>query len=305
MSQAGRARRMDRQHSIPGGASEKFAMNLRIFRIVFFALLNYPLFITTLRIAKCKSRRQKVMAGFLIFLRTKPYSMTTKTQITRFSFALLLCLVIFNSCKKEDSQDVNQDKIYAEYELYYDKASDKTYASAIFKFSNVWGTNLQLTSPSEVKFNNDVIPYDPVFAYYRKEYAGLVTSGTFYFKDTDGTTYTNPVSNADVISFPAVDTIHNAGSYTFNWVGDSVLSNHWIELYMDGTAQNNAELFIQYTLNSKNFVLAANRLQNLGTGNAISSLTRVRETVAPAVTSAGGKIRGKYHAQNKTIYITP
>src|SRR5262245_21459177 len=97
-----------------------------------------------------------------------------KTKLLK-PIALLTILSTFmslSSCKKEDSDDVNQDKIYAEYELFYDKNTDKTYASAVFKFSNALGTNLQLTSPSEVKFNSDVIPWDPVFSYYRKEYAG-------------------------------------------------------------------------------------------------------------------------------------
>ncbi len=225
-----------------------------------------------------------------------------------FSFlglSIISGLFLTTSCKKESSEDVNQDKIYAEYELYYDKVTDKTYASAIFKFGNATGTQLQLTAPSEVKFNNDVIPYDPLFAYYRKEYAGLVTSGTFHFKDTQGATFSNTVNTANLISFPAVDTIHNSGSYTFTWVGDSVAANEWVDLWMDGTAQNNAELFLQYTTNSKNIVLAANRLQNLGVGAASCSLTRVRETTATGVTSAGGKVRGKYHALNKTIYIAP
>lgn len=218
---------------------------------------------------------------------------------------LLFGLSILVSCAKENSNDVNQDRIYAEYELYYDKNTDKTYASAIFRFGNATGTQLELTAPSQVKFNNDVIPFDPVFSYYRKEYAGLVTTGTFTFTDTEGTSYTNTISPYKTIAFPAIDTIHSNNSYTVTWVGDSLVTNERVDLWIDGTMQNNAELFVQYTPGADNLVLAANRLQNLGTGNATCTMDRIWETTAASVTSAGGKIRAKYRALNETAYVTP
>lgn len=215
-------------------------------------------------------------------------------------------IITFSSCKKENSEDVNQQKIYAEYELYYDANLGKTYASAIFKFSNALGTNLQLTAPSEVKFGNDVIPYDPVFAYYRKEYAGLVSAGTFTFKDQDGTVYTNPVSMTNTISNQAVlDTINRAnGAYTYTWVGDSVFANSWVNFTIANAANGlNFQYFLQYTVGSKNLVLGLNQLNQLPIGSAICHIERVYEVTAPSVTSAGGKIRAKYKGLNKNVYI--
>ena len=218
---------------------------------------------------------------------------------------LLSGLFMFASCGKENSSDVNQDRIYAEYELYYDKNTDKTYASAIFRFGNATGTPLELTAPSQVKFGNDVIPFDPVLAYYRKEYAGQINSGTFTFEDTQGLTFTNTISSYKSVMFPAMDTIHSSNSYTLTWIGDSITANERIDLWIDGTMQNNAELFVAYTLNQDNFVLPANRLANLGIGNATCTMDRVWETDASSVTSAGGKVRAKYRPLNKTVYVTP
>lgn len=217
--------------------------------------------------------------------------------------ALILGVSQLASCAKENSEDVNQDRIYAEYELYYDANTDKTYASAIFRFGNATGTQLQLTEPSNVKFNNDVIPFDPVFSYYRKEYSGNITSGTFVFTNTEAATFTNAVTNPRTIAFPVIDTIHNSNSYTLTWIGDSVVANERVDLWLDGPQQNNAEFFTQYTLNTHNLVLAANQLQNLGLGSTTCSLERIWETTAPGVTSAGGKIRAKYKADNITIQV--
>jgi hypothetical protein len=238
-------------------------------------------------------------------LNLKPIQM----KITSFNvFRMLLCvfgITSFVSCAKENSDDVNQDRIYAEYELYYDKNTDKTYASAIFRFGSATGTQLELTAPSDVKFNNDVIPFDPVFSYYLKEYSGRITSGTFTFTDTDGLIFTNPVSSMRTIAFPAMDTIHSSNSYTLTWVGDSVVANERAELWMDGPLQNNAELFIQYTLNTNNFVLGANRLQALGVGTTACTLERIWETTATGVTGAGGKVRFKYRALNASVQVVP
>jgi hypothetical protein len=218
---------------------------------------------------------------------------------------IITAVIVLSSCGKEDSADVNQDKIYAEYELFYDKNNDKTYASAVFKFSNVTGTNLQLTAPSEIKFNGDVIPYDATFAYYRKEYAGIINSGTFTFKDTDGLTYTNPVSLAKIITNPVIDTIKRAnGAYTYTWVGDSVRQNELIGLTIGSVANPlDLEVFLQGAVSSKNFVLPLTQLNGLAIGNSYCQLDRQVETNAPSVTSAGGKIRGKYRAQNTTLYV--
>lgn len=219
--------------------------------------------------------------------------------------AIGLTSLSVSSCKKENSEDVNQDKIYAEYELYYDANVGKTYASAVFKFSNALGTNLELTSPSEVKFGTDVIPYDPVFAYYRKEYAGLVPSGTFTFKDKDGTTYTNAVSMTNSIANPIVDTIRRSlGAYTYTWTGDSVFANSWVNMTINNTANAlNYQYFLQNTQNSKNIVCGITQLNQLPIGNSFFQVERVYEKTATSVTSAGGKTRAKYKGLNANTYV--
>jgi len=230
--------------------------------------------------------------------------MKTKLLSRYLLLALYSGILLFTSCKKEDSDDVNQDKIYAEYELFYDQNQDKTYASAVFKFSNALGTNLQLTSPSEVRFGTDVIPFDAAFAYYRKEYSGKINSGTFKFTDTEGTAYTNTVYLADTLANPAIDSISKSVSYTYTWLGSSVAANNTVGLTLSNVASPlNAKYFLQYTTGANNLVLGAADLNYLPNGPTTCHLERTIETVAPSVTSAGGKIRGKYKAWNRTVII--
>lgn len=215
-----------------------------------------------------------------------------------------LAVVSLFSCQSEPSSDVNQDKIYVEYELFYDKNQDKTYASAIFKFSNASGTQLKLDSPAELKFNNEVVPYDQTFAYYRKEYAGLVSSGTFTYKDVNGTVYTNSATIASEISNPDIDTITRDGAFTYSWIGNNLAANETIGLVIGNMINTgNFQVFLQNSVQSNSLVLPLSQLNQLPVGSSYTQLDRQIETNAAQATSVGGKVRGKYRGTNKTLYI--
>ena len=223
-----------------------------------------------------------------------------------FSFGIILLFTwILQSCTKENSSDVNQDKIYAEYELAYDENLDKTYASCVFKFSNALGTNLQLSAPSEIKFGNDVLTFDPLFSYYRKEYAGLVTSGIFTFTDTLGVSYQNTVTLPSAISNPTIDTIKRSlGAYTYTWIGSANAADSWIGVSINNMQNwGNFQYFQQNNIGAQNIVLGLNQLNQLPIGAAFIQLERVFQKNATNVTSAGGIVRAKYKALNKNIMV--
>lgn len=226
---------------------------------------------------------------------------------SRISFfgLIALCTWILQSCQKENSSDVNQDKIYAEYELAYDQNTNKTYASCVFKFSNAFGTQLQLSAPSEVKFGNDVLPFDPLLSYYRKEYAGLVTSGTFTFTDTLGVSYQNTVTLPAAISNPSITAIDRSqGAFTFTWAGAANVADSWVGVSINNVLNAaNFQYFQQNTVGAQNIVLGINQLNQLPIGGAFIQLERVFQKNATNVTSAGGIVRAKYKALNQNIDI--
>lgn len=224
-----------------------------------------------------------------------------KTYTTLFLFSVYLMLNI--SCNREESIDVNQDKIHTTYELVYDANADKTYARATFQFSNSLGTQLQLTAPSEVRFNNDILTFKNALAYYEKEYAGKVSTGTFVWKDTDGSTYTNTIT-IDSIDFPAnLDTIPRNAAYELFWGGDSLSANESVSLTVNGVLEGDAQYFTQDNLNSKSIILAKNQLELLGQGLGHLWMQRVYAPVLLEKTSAGGSISGKYTPVNKQVFL--
>src|ERR1035437_9608774 len=132
---------------------------------------------------------------------------------TLLASAILLSAFTFNSCKK-DNNTVDQDKIWAYYEVYYDKNQDKTFARTTFKFGNALGANLQLSAPATITFNGDVLTFQEALGYYEKQYASFISGGTFNYTDKNSITYSNSISNIRPITFPTIDTIHTTSSFT-------------------------------------------------------------------------------------------
>ncbi len=233
---------------------------------------------------------------------------STLKSFFAYSFFAVFAMITLKSCDPAKSVDVNQDTIYAEYELFYDKNQDKTFASAVFKFNNSIGTNLQLTAPSEVRFNADAIPYDGIFAYYRKEYAGRIVSGTFTFKDTKGTTYINVVTlSKEINSTPTsspIDTLRRTSAYTYTWVGDAIGAGELGGLTIGSNAvPTNFQVFLQGTIGANSFILPLTQLNLLPIGSSYCQLDRQIEVTTGNFTSAGGKLRGKYRGLNKNLYV--
>lgn len=226
-------------------------------------------------------------------------------KTTRFILSVLFIFVFaLTSCIREDSSDVNQDKIHKTYELFYNGNEDKTYARATFKFSNITGTHLELTSPSQVTFNGDVLSFKSAVAYYEKEYAGLVSSGTFVWTDVDGVTYTNSIS-LNTIDFPAsLDTIATHAAYEMIWVGDSLGSNEHVFLTIRDQATGTvSRSFSQDNIHSNSIILSLNKLQELEQGENIMIMDRHYRPALTEKTSAGGIILARYRPVNNTVLI--
>ncbi len=217
---------------------------------------------------------------------------------------LLFLIFMATSCIREDSSDVNQDKIFTAYELYYDGNEDKTYAKAIFKFSNAMGTHLELTSPSQVTFNDDVLSFKSGVAYYEKEYAGKISSGTFEWTDVDGLSYSNTIA-LNSVDFPtSLDTISTQAAEEVFWVGDSLWSNEHVSLTIrDQPAGTVSRSFSQDNTHSNSIILSLNKLQELEQGENIMIMDRYYRPGLTEKTSAGGIILGRYRPPNNTVYI--
>ena len=81
------------------------------------------------------------------------------SSILFYASLTLFAAILFMACPIEDSADVNQDKIYTDYEVFYNSNTDKTQVLARFRFGGATGTLLELNEPAEVYFDEDKPPF--------------------------------------------------------------------------------------------------------------------------------------------------
>jgi len=211
---------------------------------------------------------------------------------------------VFTSCQKEDSADVNQDKVYARYELFYNKNTDKTVAIARFRFGTPTGTLLELNDPAYATFNGDTLPYSFIYSGHAKEYAGLITSGTFVYRDVDGATYTNSTPAMDTVAFPSnFDTIVKSQANTLTWVGNSLAANESVGVFVGSWTWGEDAAFLATGQGTNNIVMGIQGLSNLALGISTVYMDRVNQVNATQATSEGGVVRAVYRPLNATVQV--
>ncbi|HNS42392.1 MAG TPA: hypothetical protein PKN22_06505 [Taishania sp.] len=211
-------------------------------------------------------------------------------------FTSAIALLVLVSCTKETSDNINQDKIWTEYQLIYNDATHITSVKAIFKFSNALGTLLELKSPAYVLFNSDTLNYNPTMGYYEKEYPTFVNSGTFTYKDLDNNVFTNAVHLADTVGFPVgLDTISKSAPFQLTWVGAAVKANETISAWLNSNVEGDSRFQFTNSIGNTNLIFPLNQLTQLGVGPyGVLLMERLYSTTTMNGTSAGGVINLKY-----------
>ncbi|RPD43053.1 hypothetical protein EG028_01820 [Chitinophaga barathri] len=237
-----------------------------------------------------------------------PLSEITKSKNMKTLQLTLLVLVLasFIGCTKEPSASVAQEKIHTTYELFYDKNTDKTTVKAWFRFSNATGTLLQLSQPSDVRFNNEPLVFDSLFAYYKKEYSGSIQSGTIVFTDINNKVFQNTLQLPKPVAFPEnFTTVSKSASYTLSWLGDPVGQNEAVGIGMGSASAISGNLFNQPGAGATSIILEANKLQSIATtnGQVICVMDRYTLNQPQQAPAAGGVVKGTYRTLNKTITL--
>ena len=149
-----------------------------------------------------------------------------------FSLSLLFA-VVFTACTGESAGDVNQDRIYTEYEQFYNSNTGTTTVIARFRFGGALGTILELDSTDNVKFNGDDLPYSIFWGAHVKEYVGNIAPGTFVYTNLDGNVFTNTVPAFESIDFPANFTeLSRSTAYDFQWTGTALGQNQEVGVFV-------------------------------------------------------------------------
>ncbi len=223
----------------------------------------------------------------------------------KYVYAILaFSTLLLTSCAKENASDVNQEKIYTDYEVFYNENTDKTWVLAKFRFGGPTGTILELDSTSYVTFNNDTLPYNILYTGHFKEYAGRITIGSFKYENVLGQTFVNSIPAVDVLAFAAdFDTLKKSQAQTITWVGTPLAANESVGIFIGNGAWGQAALTWQDNDGATGIVLGITQMAALGVGNSTVFMDRQNEENVTQGTSKGGKIRAKYRALNRVVQV--
>ncbi len=208
------------------------------------------------------------------------------------------------SCTGESAGDVNQDRIYTEYEQFYNSNTGTTTVIARFRFGGPLGTLLELDSTDNVKFNGDDLPYSIFWGAHVKEYVGNIAPGTFVYTNLDGNVFTNSVPAYEAIDFPSsFNELSKSTPYDFQWVGAALSQNQEVGVYVGTWGWGDDTWNYTNSVGATNMIFGLNSLSNLTLGSATVFLDRATKSTNIQGTSKGGVIRGKYRAPNRTVNV--
>jgi hypothetical protein len=221
-------------------------------------------------------------------------------RYTLFVLSLPIILAI-TSCQRESSADVNQDRIFTHYELFYNANEDITYARAWFRFGSITGTQLELAAPSEVSFDGDKLAFNKVLAFYEKKYPGLKTSGMFRWEDTEGKSFENTIF-INSIDFGAVpDSVARNVAFSIPWTGAALGTDEVVGVWINGENEGDAQAAITIETGATALIVPADKMGKVGAGPGKIYLERRSSPALAEVTGAGGYGAGIHRAKFKNV----
>lgn len=234
---------------------------------------------------------------------------STARRLTR-ALAATAALLLLSACMMaEQSVNVNQTRIWTDYELHYDANADVTVARASFRFGGAYGTPLDLTSPSEVRFNGQLLARTVQpgtgLVRYERTFAGEVASGTFRFVDTEDEAYSNLVTLRPV-EFPAsVGPIDNDGAFAFDWVGAALGPSEEVTVTLSrfGTSGVALGMFAQRQDGARGVVMDGVQLRAVTPGEVALKMERAWSGTPARVPDAGGRMTLKWTAREARAMV--
>jgi len=217
------------------------------------------------------------------------------------TFAVVLITMF--SCRKENSEKVDQDKIWTDYRVVYRSDLDSTLARVTFREENASGVNLKLSSKSSLLVNNQEGKYDNLYLRYENGITGGVKSVDFKYTDLDDNVFANTVEILNDIAVPGnLDTIYKDSTMFVPWEGSPIEEGETVWMVLDGSL-NNKLPYISIDSVSKNGVyIVPDSLAPLSLGNIYVHFERWYNNELKT-TSAGGQAFGHYISKKKLVKL--
>lgn len=218
---------------------------------------------------------------------------------------IALGFLLLSACKRKDSVNIDQQRIYANYEYTYDANSYQSIAEVTFRLDNSSGTKIELSDPASVRFNGEALSWKNSSGSYRLSNSINVIGGVYSYTDLGQQTYENATAPLTYIELPyGLNSISRNGSFYLPWNGDPIKAGETVTVTISGGQQTSTQSWTINTLGASYIVLDHYKLNNLVAGNAQIQIERQVVSGIHQSTLAGGKMTSTYLSQKWNIVVT-
>ena len=140
---------------------------------------------------------------------------------------VILLIGLISACRK-DSSEIEQNRIYQEYDVVYNNQTGNTEVSATFRENDASGKILKLTGGAKVFFNEEQISGKSNFY---ETYAGFISPVKIEFVDSDGKKYTNYSFGINYVDVSPLENFISGINNYFSWGGSAVGENESVTFY--------------------------------------------------------------------------
>lgn len=216
----------------------------------------------------------------------------------------LAVILFFTSCQREESINIDQSRIYTEYEYTYDAEQSQSIMNASFRLDNNGGKRIELSFPARVAFDGESMSYRSAFGDYQLKRTGSLINGTFVYTDLNDNVYENNISAIKAIELPfGLNTISRNGNFFLPWDGDDLQPGETITVTIDPQGEGSTKSFTTSSAGASHIILDEYRLKQIEPGMAKIRIMRERTSSLTSAPLSGGRLVLKYKSREVNIEI--
>lgn len=215
----------------------------------------------------------------------------------------VMAVLFFTACKREESINIDQERIYSNYSFEYDADNNQSVAKATFRLDNSGGKKIQLTYPARIEFNGQGLSYRSALGDYSLTNFGNEISGQFKYSNNDGAVFSNSIDELASIELPfGLTSISQNGNFFLPWQGDALKSGETVRVKISTVGISRT--FTTTAVSANHILLDENSLKALVPGDATIQIERESYKSLEQSNLSGGRITTTYKSRKMFITIT-
>jgi hypothetical protein len=213
----------------------------------------------------------------------------------------LLLILLFVSCKKYSSENVDQGEIRQTYVVKYFKENNTTEVTASFRYAKGWGGTVQLTGNASIKYGNSPLTFNNFYKDYRIILNGQHIADTFAFTNNNNQIYKNVASFVTPLQFNFSNGIYINKNYEFTLgLGNIIGTTYYNRIKLNFA---NKTFYATKIGNNYLFTISATQLNDINPGYYVATISNELSNEVQQHTGAGGTISAEYFNNAFSIQV--